>query len=449
MTFTQYGLVGFEVQYMSASGWATVPGGVVTGNDKVWRKFAFSPVTTDRIRVLVRGSVDMWSRIAEVEAYEGTSAPATVDVRWLVSDQLGTPRMVLDKTGGLTSPDGLSGMRRHDYLPFGEELSAGTGGRTSTQGYGGADNVRQKFTGKERDNETNLDYFHARYYSNIQGRFTSVDPLLSSGTVTDPQTWNRYGYALNNPLKWTDPDGLFVWSHSLGGQLTDTQLEELSNNENMGVFRQNFRNMLEARRAFRLALADAARARDALPAGAERDLVSSSLASYGTEGQANGVSVGRARLAENVAAEARTAYFPFENGTFRAQVEVVISSRPGGGNAAVAVAHEGRHVADAQEFAGALTADVAANGAESTVAIRGALNRTKYEREVRGYTVSSLVAQGLPLDNLSVGRREIWNNGWSEADRATRRSAAIDNHLRESPTYRLTPQDPGPRFIPR
>jgi len=270
---------------------------------------------------------------------------------------------------------------------------------------------------------------------------------MSSGTVYDPQTWNRYSYALNNPLKWTDPDGLFVWSNSLGGSLTDDQLRALANNENLGDDRAIYQQVLDARQAFRNAMADAIDAGTRL-GGADGYNVISSIVAYGAEGIANGVSVGRGRLDDGVAAEARTAYFHFENGTFTAQVEVVLSDRRGG-NLAVDVAHEGRHVADAQEFAAALTTDVAANGAESRVAIMGATNRTRYEREVRGYTVSSLVAQGLGLDNLSVGRREIWNSGWSEADRATRRSAAIDNHLRESPTYRLTPQNPGPRFIPR
>jgi hypothetical protein len=76
-------------------------------------------------------------------------------VAWLVADQLGTPRMVADLSGS------LSGIKRHDYLPFGEELQAGTGGRTAAQGYTN-DNVRQQFTGYERDNETGLDYAQAR-----------------------------------------------------------------------------------------------------------------------------------------------------------------------------------------------------------------------------------------------------------------------------------------------
>jgi RHS repeat-associated protein len=60
-------------------------------------------------------------------------------------------------------------------------------------------------TGKERDVETGLDYFEARYRSAAQGRFTSVDPV--SGWPGDPQSWNMYAYARNNPLLYTDPDG--------------------------------------------------------------------------------------------------------------------------------------------------------------------------------------------------------------------------------------------------
>ncbi|MBS1828992.1 MAG: RHS repeat-associated core domain-containing protein, partial [Acidobacteria bacterium] len=66
---------------------------------------------------------------------------------------------------------------------------------------------RSRSTGKERDAETGLDYFGARYMSATQGRFTSVDPTLESAKPTNPQSWNRYTYALNNPLRYTDPDG--------------------------------------------------------------------------------------------------------------------------------------------------------------------------------------------------------------------------------------------------
>ena len=69
---------------------------------------------------------------------------------------------------------------------------------------------RSRSSGKERDAETGLDYFGARYMSAAQGRFTSADPLMASANVADPQSWNRYVYAHNNPLKYIDPLGLYA-----------------------------------------------------------------------------------------------------------------------------------------------------------------------------------------------------------------------------------------------
>ncbi len=77
MTFSQYGLTNFEVQYWTASAWQTVPGGSVTGNNKVWRKLAFAPISTPSIRVLITGASDAYSRLAEIEAYEVTDTTPT------------------------------------------------------------------------------------------------------------------------------------------------------------------------------------------------------------------------------------------------------------------------------------------------------------------------------------------------------------------------------------
>src|SRR2546426_3534419 len=76
MTFTQFGITAFQVQYWNGASWVDVPGGNVTGNNKVWRKFTFPDLATGSIRVLVNGSTDGWSRITEVEAYQsGGTAP--------------------------------------------------------------------------------------------------------------------------------------------------------------------------------------------------------------------------------------------------------------------------------------------------------------------------------------------------------------------------------------
>jgi RHS repeat-associated protein len=124
-------------------------------------------------------------------------------LKWLVADHLGSTRMEVDRSGSLAE------VARIDNLPFGEELSAGVGIRSASIGYGG-DSVRQKFVGYEQDDETGLDFAGARYYSNIQGRFTSPDPAHASGKTEEPQSWNRYAYCINYPLGCTDPSGL-IW----------------------------------------------------------------------------------------------------------------------------------------------------------------------------------------------------------------------------------------------
>lgn len=131
---------------------------------------------------------------------------------YVTADVLGTPRVI---TG--TGAAGAVVKSRHDYLPFGEEIGGARvglkGGRTADQMYAGG-GLRQKFTGQERDAESGLDYFLARNYASGQGRFTSVDPLLASARLGNPQSWNRYAYVINNPLRLVDPSGM---SYFVGG----------------------------------------------------------------------------------------------------------------------------------------------------------------------------------------------------------------------------------------
>jgi len=64
-----------------------------------------------------------------------------------------------------------------------------------------------KFTGKERDAETGLDYFGARYYGNWLGRFLTPDKPFADQHPGNPQTWNLYSYVRNNPLRLVDDTG--------------------------------------------------------------------------------------------------------------------------------------------------------------------------------------------------------------------------------------------------
>ncbi len=82
---------------------------------------------------------------------------------------------------------------------------------TSTANYGYGVLACQ-FTSKERDAETGLDYFGARYYSGAQGRFTSPDwsatpQPVPYATFNNPQSLNLYAYVRNNPLLLPDLDG--------------------------------------------------------------------------------------------------------------------------------------------------------------------------------------------------------------------------------------------------
>jgi RHS repeat-associated protein len=96
-----------------------------------------------------------------------------------------------------------------------------------------ASECESRFTGKERDSETGLDYFGARYYGSTMGRFLSPDEFaggpvdvfggeptppgpLPYADITIPQSLNKYSYTYNNPLRYTDPDGHDIWDTLLG-----------------------------------------------------------------------------------------------------------------------------------------------------------------------------------------------------------------------------------------
>ena len=138
---------------------------------------------------------DAFGRLA-AEYRDGAAAAARCQTCYLTTDYLGSVRAVTSET--------LQVVGRHDYLPFGEEIPANTAGRDGN--FGGFENVRQRFTGQERD-DTNLDYFHARYYGGALGRFTSPDPLNAGADLLNPQSWNAYSYVVNRPLTYIDPQG--------------------------------------------------------------------------------------------------------------------------------------------------------------------------------------------------------------------------------------------------
>lgn len=159
-----------------------------------------------RIKKQVGGSMASTIFIYNMEGqlvaeYTDSTEPRTTQTSYVTTDVLGSTRVV-------TGQD-QSVKERYDFLPYGEEIGA-RWGRNGDQQYA-IDGLRQKFTGKERD-ESGLDYFLARYYSSAHGRFTSADPInVTDERIDDPQRLNLYVYARNNPLLFVDPDGKDVW----------------------------------------------------------------------------------------------------------------------------------------------------------------------------------------------------------------------------------------------
>ncbi len=180
-----------------------------------------------RVRKVVGGSSGVattyvYNVLGQLVAEFGGTAPDRPGTRYLTPDPLGSTRLV-------TAED-QSVLSRHDYLPFGEEIGTTYGGRSSVSGYtpSRTDGPTQKFTGKERDTESGLDYFGARYFSGAGGRFTSVDPALSV-VPNDPQTWNQYAYVTNRPLNYVDPDGL--WPTHIHNEFIRAAFPRLSNRQ--------------------------------------------------------------------------------------------------------------------------------------------------------------------------------------------------------------------------
>jgi RHS repeat-associated protein len=111
-----------------------------------------------------------------------------------VPDALGNTRLV----SGLQPPS-TGVWDFSDYYPYGGEW---------VHPYMCCVGNHYKFTGKERDPESNLDNFGARYLTSNLGRFMSPDPGNAGASLGTPQSWNSYSYVLNNPLRYTDPSGL-------------------------------------------------------------------------------------------------------------------------------------------------------------------------------------------------------------------------------------------------
>jgi RHS repeat-associated protein len=353
--------------------------------------------------------------IAEYSTISANQADAKIN--YTTNDHLGSPRINTDANGNVIA--------RHDTMPFGEEIQRAN--------YG-SDNLRNRFTSYERDGETGLDYAKARMFGSGVGRFTSPDPLLSSGRIENPQTWNRYVYVLGNPLKYSDPLGLYEWDTSAGGSSTDDELLATSQDKKLKKKDRNVaKNQLAFRQKFRAGLQ------------AAKDLANNSKSGLTNQQQ------GRVQRAVN-------SYGDFQDGThdnvkvgayFNAKSGNPVNSNPStdldsanghinvifnfnavmdknSSGFIIAIAHEGSHTADFTDWA-------VNQGASDDI--------TNYETERRGFLVGSYTAQALGMDsynkNFEKGDR-TWKKGWTEAERNTAIGSFIQRHYTNVDALPLT-----------
>ncbi len=294
----------------------------------------------------ITGTANVTGRAADIVENQGVIANPGYSTTYYHGDHLGTARLLTDELGWPV----WSGV----FAPFGQEINP-----TLTANH-------YKFTGKERDDETSLDYFGARYYASASGRFMSSDPLgILKQKLLDPQQWDMYAYARNNPLKYRDPTGLYVCE----GQEAECK-------------------------QIRQGIADARIAMNSFQSGsAERASIQAVLDFYGDEGKKNGVVVKFGDLSKE-GAYADTNKGKVTTITFDlAAIHHDLGTSRGVSNeertaTAEIVGHEGQH---------------GLNGATPYQTYFQRINE-----EVRAYRTQSYIAQGLGV-NSAFG---VWYTNW-------------------------------------
>lgn len=191
MTFTRYGVTAFDVQYWNGSAWVTVPGGSVTGNNKVWSKFTFAPVSTTSIRVQVNASLASYSRIVEIEAYKD-AAP----VNAARPANGGSASASSSYSSGFPATAGIDGDRR------GMNWESGGGWNDATSG-SYPDQLQVTFDATKSIGEIDV--------------FTLQDDYRNPQDPTEAMTFSLYGITDFDVQYWNGATWVTVPGGSVGG----------------------------------------------------------------------------------------------------------------------------------------------------------------------------------------------------------------------------------------
>ncbi len=133
-----------------------------------------------------------------VAFYTTTASSAGAAAHFEHQDWLGTERMRTNYNSCNNPTYAVEGT--YTSLPWGDDQTVASGSDWDAYHYATLD----------YDAETNTDHAQFRQYSNVQGHWMSPDPYYGSYDQSNPQSMNRYVYAMDNPLSYIDPEGLFT-----------------------------------------------------------------------------------------------------------------------------------------------------------------------------------------------------------------------------------------------
>lgn len=311
------------------------------GNRTTWtlRGFGQQLLTSWRDDATTGSRIWSWT---EDEIWRGSSILGSVSpsgTKHYTLDHLGSPRLITGAAGQVL------GVQTFD--PLG-------GGGTSDGGF-------LQFTGQERDaamvgGSADLpDHFHARQYDRW-GRFLSVDPG-KDWNQKQPQSWNRYVYVRDNPLKYADPTGKYV---AVCPPLNVRCLGEAAAFEKART--QNLNS--------------------------NRPAIAATSRAYGAPNTNNGVFVSFANTGNSDGSTRAAISGNAAGDGFQMTTSVTINTGMSGTRLNAVVAHEGQHVADAQAF----FATVRYDRATSNLTFDSSRSLTAYQTEMNAYRMTAAVA---------------------------------------------------------
>jgi RHS repeat-associated protein len=153
--------------------------------------------------------------------------PRTATKYYYTSDQINSTRIITNSSGSVVYSavfDPYGGMQKQWVNTYNPSL---------------------KFSGKEREANSEMDYFGARYYDHLKYRFISVDPVINKDEVlANPQLWNLYAYCHNNPITYFDPDGRDIFE-DISKWWSGTPLKHFLEGDTAGGFKILGKNLSE------------------------------------------------------------------------------------------------------------------------------------------------------------------------------------------------------------